>query len=292
MKDVLAFLRILENPRDELSWFRALQMLEGVGPKTAQRVLQHLQQQGYKLDTLSEVRMPAASEEQYRDLAKVLVSLEKSGRKTPVASQIERVRKFYEPMIARLYDNPAPRRRDLEQLELIAQRYRSRSSFITDLTLDPPSSTADLAGRPHKDDDFLVLSTMHSAKGCEWRVVYIIHAADGMIPSDMALDDEAGLEEERRLFYVAITRAKDWLYIVFPLRYYYRPWGLGDDHLYAQLTRFIGPDVSPLLERRTVEVPVEEDEPVDVRTDVDIRKKISKLWDPPQDKAKKGDDSD
>ena len=287
VKDILAFLRVLENPRDELSWFRILELLEGVGPKTAQRVLQHFHASAFAFEALGTVKMPPATEEQYKDLVKVLMSLHKSDRKVSVASQIERLRKFYEPMLPRLYDNPTPRKRDLEQIELIAQRYRSRTNFITDLTLDPPSSTADLAGRPHKDDDYLILSTMHSAKGCEWRVVQVIHAADGMIPSDMALDDEAGLEEERRLFYVAITRAKDWLYIIFPLRYYYRPWGMADDHLYAQLTRFIGPDVLPLVEQRTVDAPTTEDVPVDIRTEVDIRKKISNLWGAPPEKSKK-----
>ncbi len=283
VKDLLAFLRILDNPRDELSWFRAFEMLEGVGPKTAQRVLQHLAAHAFSLDSLDAVKMPPAAEDEYKELVKVLSALHTSQRKLSVAAQIERLRDFYDPVMKRLYDNPAPRRRDLEQLELIAQRYRSRTSFITDLTLDPPSSTADFAGAPHKDDDFLVLSTIHSAKGCEWRAVYVIHASDGFIPSDMALDDEEGLEEERRLFYVAITRAKDWLYILYPLRYYHRPYGLSDSHLYGQLTRFISAKVLKLLEQRTVEAPAEADAPIDIRSETDIRKKIVRMWERPEE---------
>ena len=127
----------------------------------------------------------------------------------------------------------------MEQLEQIARRYRSRRQFVTDLTLDPPDSTSSFAGPPHKDEDYLTLSTIHSAKGCEWTVVHIIHAADGMIPSDMATEDEAGIEEERRMFYVAMTRAKDALYVYFPLRYYHTRFRRGDSHSLAQLTRFM-----------------------------------------------------
>src|SRR4030095_12276400 len=102
------------------------------------------------------------------------------------------------------------------------------------------------------DEDYLILSTIHSAKGLEWDAVYVIHASDGFIPSDMALTDEDGLEEERRLFYVALTRARDWLYVCFPLRYYRHSSGLlGDRHQYAQLTRFITPAVREHFEQRS-----------------------------------------
>jgi len=116
---------------------------------------------------------------------------------------------------------------------------------------------------------------MHSAKGCEWKVVYIIHAADGMIPSDMATTDEEGIEEERRLFYVAVTRAKDWLYIVFPLRYYYKRFPMGDGHSYAQLTRFVPHDVAKLLERQGASSLEADDGPP---TDEQIRAKIARYW--------------
>jgi DNA helicase-2/ATP-dependent DNA helicase PcrA len=138
--------------------------------------------------------------------------------------------------------------RDLDQLELLAQQASSRAAFLADLTLDPPVSTADLAGPPHLDEEYVVLSTIHSAKGCEWDVVYVIHAADGVIPSDMSTSD-GELEEERRLLYVAMTRARDHLCVVFPLRYYHRKHALGDAHSFAQLTRFVTPQMFPLFER-------------------------------------------
>ncbi len=249
VKDLMAFLRVLENPRDDVSWYRVLEMLDGVGPKTVERFVHELEARDFDLTRLGDMPMPLACREQYCALVEMLQSLH--GEKSiPVAAQVERVRSFYADFVPRLYDNPQPRLRDLEQLEVAARRYRSRQNFLADLTLDPPNSTSDLAGPPHKDEDWLVLSTMHSAKGCEWKVVYVIHAADGMIPSDMATEDDEGIEEERRLFYVAVTRAKDWLYVLYPLRYYYRRWPMGDSHGYAQLTRFLPEDVQQIMEQQ------------------------------------------
>jgi DNA helicase-2/ATP-dependent DNA helicase PcrA len=176
--------------------------------------------------------------------------LEKLGAEPPLSAQVERIRQFYEPIFERSYENPKVRLRDLEQLEQIAASYRSRNRFITDLTLDPPTSTSDLAGAPYLEEDYLVLSTIHSAKGCEWDVVHIIHAADGMIPSDMSTGDSDGVDEERRLFYVAMTRAKDNLYVYFPIRYYHSGSRMADAHSYAQLTRFMSPAVKSLFEQR------------------------------------------
>ena len=111
--------------------------------------------------------------------------------------------------------------------------------MLTDLTLDPPNNTQDLAGPPMFEEDYLIFSTIHSAKGCEWDAVYVLHAADGNIPSDMSTGSEEEIEEERRLFYVALTRAKDFLDVVFPLRYYHKKHRTGDAHSYAQVTRFL-----------------------------------------------------
>jgi DNA helicase-2/ATP-dependent DNA helicase PcrA len=274
VKDLLALLRILENPRDDMSWFRVLEMFEGVGPRTVERFVSDLAERSYDLAELEDIPMPVAARDQYSGLAQMLLDLRKE--ELPVAAQVERLRRFYDPLVSVLYDNPKPRLRDLEQLEAVAQRYKSRSNFISDLTLDPPNSTADLAGPPHKDEDWLVLSTMHSAKGCEWKVVYVIHAADGMIPSDMATEDEESIEEERRLFYVAVTRAKDWLYVVFPLRYYYKRYVLGDGHAYAQLTRFATSEVQALVDKQGADVLETHEGPP---TDDEIRAKIAKYWD-------------
>jgi len=141
--------------------------------------------------------------------------------------------------------------RDLEQLALLASGYPNRARFITELTLDPPASTGDLAGPPLLDEDYLILSTIHSAKGLEWDVVHVINAADGMIPSDMATRSPEEIEEERRLLYVAMTRAREMLHVYFPLRSYHRPRGLEDGHSYAQLTRFLPQSIQVLFDRAT-----------------------------------------
>lgn len=279
VKDLLALLRIVENPRDDMSWHRVLEMLDGVGPKTARRVIEHLNEHQLQLASLDDFTVPASAREGFAGLVEVLLTVSRAGRKLGVAGQVERLRHYYEPLLSRLYDNPLPRARDLEQLENIAERYRSRQSFITDLTLDPPQSTADLAGPPHKDDDFLVLSTMHSAKGCEWESVYVIHAADGMIPSDMATGDDEQVEEERRLFYVAVTRARNRLAVFFPLRYYTRKHWMGDAHIYAQLSRFVTPEVARLMDGRVVRYGMEDPVEIDIEPEADARSRLDELWD-------------
>jgi len=261
VKDALAVLRILENPRDEVSWFRVLQMLDGVGPAGARRLMSELGDAGgiaegdeasrspvARLLNDEPLAAPAPSRPELEELRAALRDC--SGADVPTAAQVERVRRFLEPLLRRRYDNAEPRVRDLEQLEQIASGYPSRERFVTDLALDPPSSTSDLAGPPLLDEDYLVLSTIHSAKGGEWDVVHVIHAADGMIPSDMATGDDERIEEERRLFYVALTRARDALHVYFPLRYHRRNHGREDRHHYAQLTRFLPQAVRAMLEQR------------------------------------------
>jgi len=150
--------------------------------------------------------------------------------------------------VARAYDHAAARQADLQRLEGVAADAPSRSRFVSDLTLDPPSSTSDLAGPPLVDEDWLVLSTVHSAKGGEWEVVHVLHASDGMFPSDMATGDPEGIEEERRLLYVAVTRARSVLEINVPLRYHHKRRPLADSHSYAQVSRFLSPDVRALMD--------------------------------------------
>jgi DNA helicase-2/ATP-dependent DNA helicase PcrA len=163
-------------------------------------------------------------------------------------------------------------------LQQIAAGYRSRASFITALALDPPTSTSDLAQPPYLEEDYLILSTIHSAKGCEWDVVHIIHAADGMIPSDMAVSDAAGVDEERRLLYVAMTRAKDTLYVYFPLRYYHARFAMGDRHSYAQLSRFLAGKVRKLFEERAATAARDDEFPTKARSMQDVEKWLKGLW--------------
>ena len=240
VKDVLALLRILDNPSDELAWHRVLGLLEGVGPATIRKLLAHFGDDplGRFLDPAA-LPLPEASADDAAALRAALTDCRDVPDDPPPAVQVERLAIFLVPIIDRRYDAAAARRTDLEELTSLAAAFPSRSRLLSDLTLDPPSSTSDLAGSPHLDDDYLTLSTIHSAKGGEWKVVHLIHASDGNIPSDMALSEPAGLEEERRLLYVALTRARDTLYVTYPQRYFHRRHGLDDAHTYGQPSRFL-----------------------------------------------------
>lgn len=189
----------------------------------------------------------AAAIQAFRDTVAAL-----AGGRLPVAEEVRRVRCAYEPLLAANHDVFEARRRDLEQLEVLAGEAPSRERFLTDLVLDPPDGTGGFAGPPEVDEEWTTLSTIRSAKGREWDAVFVIHAADGFIPSDLATGDEDGIEEERRLPHAALTRAKRHLEVVFPLRYHDRTQRHpGRHHRYAQLTRFIPPDLFPLCERHS-----------------------------------------
>jgi DNA helicase II / ATP-dependent DNA helicase PcrA len=195
--------------------------------------------------------LPARAAADAASLAAALLDCQ--ARNLGPAVRIDRIRDALEPLFYRRYDNAEVRLRDLDALARLSTAFADSARLVADLTLDPPSSTGDLAGPPLRDDDFLTLSTVHSAKGGEWRVVHLIHAADGMFPSDMATGTREEIEEERRLFYVALTRAKERLQIYAPLRYHHNgPFGRGDAHSYAQRTRFLPSSVNDLLDHRPV----------------------------------------
>jgi DNA helicase-2/ATP-dependent DNA helicase PcrA len=214
--------------------------------------------------------------DQWRALTDLLVRLRPDT--LPLPEQIAQVKNFYGPILEKRYDQAHIRKRDLDQLEQISSNFRSRSSMLNDLTLDPPASTQDLAGPPLMEEDYLILSTIHSAKGCEWDCVYVIHAADGNIPSDMATANDEEIEEERRLFYVALTRAKDFLSVCFPLKYYRKKHSLTDQHSYAQLTRFIPPPVVQHFEKVSLEPPRASVTVSSAVASSDVRAKIASMW--------------
>jgi DNA helicase-2/ATP-dependent DNA helicase PcrA len=285
VKDLIAFLRILENPRDEMAWFRVLQLLPGIGPTAAARAIAHVTDNGDDPLSLDRFIAPPAARDFLRNLVTMIRDIIPIQLGGP-APQIERVRRFYDPLLDTLYDNAPPRRHDLEHLEQVASGYRSRRSFLSDIQLDPPTSTADVAGPPVKDEDWLVLSTIHSAKGCEWDVVCLIHAADGMLPSDMATGSAEEIEEELRLTYVALTRARDHLYVTWPQRYYHRRSAFTDKHIYPQLCRFFTPEIRSLMDCRSYPLdrdgaqPAGPDETVEPRPDApDIKALIRSRWD-------------
>lgn len=249
VKDVLGLLRFIENPDDELSWFRSLQLIEGVGPRTARSVMEELGVgDGGAVRRAAEglSRPPQADSEEWARFSSMISDL--CGSDGAPAPQLDRIMSFYSDALERIYANAAVRVRDIEALAHMAGAYSCRADFLAEITLDPPASTEDLAGPPLLDDDYLILSTIHSAKGCEWDEVHVLDVCDGMIPSDMALSDDEGLEEERRVFYVALTRARNGLYLHRPIRYYHRRMGLDDGHGYGQLSRFVTDAVKARLE--------------------------------------------
>ncbi|MFO1047999.1 MAG: ATP-dependent helicase [Geminicoccaceae bacterium] len=232
VRDVLAILRWVENPADEVAAFRTLQLLPGVGPGIARRTVGAL---AGRLVGLRDLRPPAAAAELWPRLAALLADLARTGW----PAQLGLVRRFYDPLLEERYDLPVARRSDLDQLERLAATTPSRQRFLTDLTLDPPAATG-VAAPPHKDEDWLVLSTIHSAKGQEWKAVFVLNLVDGCIPSDMAADRPESIEEERRLLYVAMTRARDRLELLQPERFYVTGQHRhGDRHVRAARSRFL-----------------------------------------------------
>ncbi|WFU09468.1 ATP-dependent helicase [Rhizobium sp. CB3090] len=238
VKDMLAALRFAQNPRDRVAGFRLMQLLPGVGPSTAQRVLDHIGEQASPMAALADFPAPPRSGEDWTAFVATMQAL-KSG-KAGWPAEIDLVRQWYEPHLERAHEDAATRQADLIQLEQIAGGYGSRERFLTELTLDPPDATSDQAGVPLLDEDYLILSTIHSAKGQEWTKVFVLNAVDGCIPADLAVGSSSEIEEERRLLYVAMTRAKDNLDLVIPQRFFvHGQHAQGDKHVFASRTRFI-----------------------------------------------------
>jgi len=247
VKDVLAALRFAENPRDRVAGFRVLQLMQGIGPSAAGAAMEAMQRALDPALGLQLFRPPARAQADWPGFAELFSRLR---GKAAWPADLERVRLWYEPHLERLHEDAAARRADLLTLEQIASGYPSRERFLTDLTLDPPDATSDEAGPPHRDEDYLILSTIHSAKGQEWTKVFVLNAVDGCIPSDLATGEREEIEEERRLLYVAMTRAKDSLHLITPQRFFVHGQAArGDRHVYASRTRFIPDHILDRFER-------------------------------------------
>lgn len=237
VKDVVCILRCAENPRDAVAQFRMLLLLEGFGPAHAARAIEWLERNQWEYSAWSAFRPPSSTAEEWPKLCRLLRTL----RQSEWPGQVALVRQWYVPQLRRLYDAPDTREKDVEQLEQLSSNFKSRESFLTDITLDPPDATGDEAGAPLLDEDYVILSTIHSAKGQEWNVVYILNLADGWIPSDMAAGRPDQIEEERRLLYVAMTRAKDHLHLIRPVRFYTHTFKhrRSDGHISSVASRFV-----------------------------------------------------
>jgi DNA helicase II / ATP-dependent DNA helicase PcrA len=266
VKDLLAVLRWADNPKNRVAAFRALQLLEGVGPATAERVYTGFEAQGHAWTAL------ATGSAELDELLRFLAS-------APWAGQMQRVREWFEPILERKYDAGQVRAGDLAQLENLATRFPTRELFLTELALDPPSATSDLSGAPYLDEDYLVLSTIHSAKGQEWDAVHLLNVADGNFPSEFSTGRPELIEEERRLLYVAMTRAKRDLHLIAPLKYYVTQQSrMGDRHIYGAKSRFLTAAVMQCLEPVTYGEPEESRTLSSGKAQVDVAGKLRALW--------------
>jgi DNA helicase-2/ATP-dependent DNA helicase PcrA len=279
IKDVLAVLRWTENPRDRIAGFRVIQLLPGAGPATAARLLDRTVETRDALQAICAFVPPAATAESWPAFIDLNRVLRTKAAEWP--AEIEYVRHWYEPHLDRLYEDAVMRQADLAQLAHIASTYSSRERFLTELTLDPPDATSDEAGMPLLDEDYLILSTIHSAKGQEWRAVSILNMIDGCIPSDLSTGSTAEIEEERRLLYVAMTRAKDHLYLVLPQRFFaHQQKSNGDRHMYTTRSRFIPDSILGYFESCSWPVATKE---VDVarkplRDPINIGAQVRRMW--------------
>ncbi|KQS75434.1 ATP-dependent DNA helicase [Rhizobium sp. Leaf384] len=250
VKDMLAVLRFAQNPRDRVAGFRLLQLLPGVGPQTAGRILDVIATDPEPLAAMAEIPAPPRTGADWSPFLAMLESLRKAGQGWPADLGLARL--WYEPHLDRLHEDAETRKADLLQLEQIAGGYASRERFLTELTLDPPDATSDQAGVPLLDEDYLILSTIHSAKGQEWRSVFMLNVVDGCIPSDLGTGTTQEIEEERRLLYVGMTRAKDSLSLITPQRFFTHGQNpQGDRHVYAGRTRFIPATLLQFFESTT-----------------------------------------
>jgi DNA helicase-2/ATP-dependent DNA helicase PcrA len=249
VKDLLAAFRLFDNASDVLAWFRLLQLYDGVGPTIARRVVAALGLSDPGADPIGNAhvldRWPRAAEllpYSSRSQADALVAA-LGHRDGALVAHAERLRVVVAPLIEATYADSGIRLVDLDSLVAAAAKASRLSDVAADFALEPPRSTSDFAGHPTIDEDWLTISTIHSAKGLEWRAVHVLNATDGKVPSDMALGSPEGLEEERRVFYVALTRARQALHVYFPLRYHHRPRGRDDSHGWAQPSRFLSAQV-------------------------------------------------
>ena len=280
VKDLLSLLRWADNPKHKISAFRLLKLLPGVGPKIAEKAINHLALHQNDLSKLCDFTVPQAAVKQYNALVKVIVGIHDNTIKW--SDQVSQAAAAYKELLEINYDDHFVRWGDIEQLIQISQQFPSRERFLTELTLDPPQSSGDLAGAPLIDDDFLILSTVHSAKGQEWQNVFILNVADGNFPNEYATGDKRLIEEERRLLNVAITRAKDELHLIQPMKYWVpeqQSWG--DKHVYGGKSRFFTENITELMDLTHYPKCYFDQKEIKTATKAitDIRKSVLGIWD-------------
>ena len=279
VKDLLCILRWAENPRDAIAAFRVLQLLPGIGPAAARQALLHLGESRWDFAELVCFKAPAAATPEWPQFCALLSALRQASNAW--SGQIARVRRWYQAHLERLYDNVVARSGDLDQLEQIAAIYATRAEFLSELTLDLPEATGAEAIPPHLDEDYLVLSTIHSAKGQEWDAVFLLNVIDGCIPSDMAVGTREQAEEERRLLYVAMTRARQHLDLIQPMRLFRtHQHRHGDGHVLPMRSRFIPDPILEYFDRRAYGQADRAFGPgAQLPTRIDVAVRMRRMWD-------------
>jgi DNA helicase-2/ATP-dependent DNA helicase PcrA len=266
VKDLLAVLRWVDNPRNRVAAFRALQLLPGVGPAGAARVFTRFEAEGFSWRSL---RTSSA------EMDELMLALADA----PWPGQVQRVREWYQPHLERIHDAAQVRAGDLSQIERISQNFEDRQTFLAEMALDPPSATSDLSGEPYLDEDYLVLSTVHSAKGQEWEAVHILNVADGNFPSEFSTGRPELIEEERRLLYVAMTRAKSELHLIAPLKYYIAAQSrMRDRHVYGAKSRFMTPAVLACMQAEVFGETSSHEVIAAARASVDVAARLRGMW--------------
>ncbi len=248
VKDMIAVLRWADNPRNSLAAFRVLQLLPGMGPVNARWTLDALAEVSGSIKALRNIKVPSQCDRDFKRLADLMEKLVEPGRPWP--GQLRLVREWYQPHLERIFEHFHTRIGDLDQLEQLSQQFPSRERFLTEITLDPPNATSDLSGKAHQDEDYLILSTIHSAKGMEWDTVYLLNVVDGSFPSEFATGKQEMIDEERRLLYVAMTRARNELQLISPLKFPLTQQSpRGDAHVYGGRSRFLTEKVLKCFEQ-------------------------------------------
>ena len=281
VKDLVSVLKWGDNPYNRVAAFRVLKLLPGMGPASAARAFDHLADNDYSMPALKAFVPPTAARKDWPGFCALLESLSATATDDAAwQAGLTGARRWYQPHLERIYDSVETREADLEQLEQISGGYPTRERFLTELTLDPPSAAGDQCGDPHLDEDYLVLSTVHSAKGQEWESVYVLNLSDGSFPSEFSTGRPEGIEEERRLLYVAMTRAKQSLTFVAPLRYHVTQQRRdGDKHVYGARSRFMTDNLLATMDRDYYGRPASRDKLISrSNKKIDVAGSLREMW--------------